>query len=137
MVGQKKIKDVVADDVLGGAHVLLSVFIPNPAFSNQTKEKLVTPGASKHVDGEIKDHFDNWLGADATAAKKLLEAIIERSEERLRKRKAKDLKASVSDPKASPAGKLADCSKNSRDDTELFIVEGDSAGGIREAGAKA
>lgn len=129
MVGHKKIKDIAADDVLGGAQVILSVFIPSPAFSNQTKEKLVTPGTSKYVETEIKDHFDNWLGADASAAKKLLEAIIERSEERLRRRKDKDLKRQSATRKLRLPGKLADCSKSSREDTELFIVEGDSAGG--------
>ena len=129
MVGNKRMKDITADDVVANAHILLSVFIPNPAFSNQTKEKLVTPTTNRQVDSELKDRFDNWLGSDATQAKKLLEAVVERAEERLRRRKEKDLKRQSATRRLRLPGKLADCSKNSAEDTELFIVEGDSAGG--------
>lgn len=129
MVGNKKAAQITAEDVVGGAAILISVFIKDPQFQGQTKEKLATAAVSRWVDIAVKDYFDHWLSNDPANANKLLEAVIEKAEERQRRREEKSLARKTATKKLRLPGKLADCSRNSPDGTELFIVEGDSAGG--------
>ncbi len=129
LTGNKAAAKVNAEDVLGGACVMLSVFIHEPQFQGQTKEKLASPEAARLVETAVSDHFDHWLSGDPKAANRLLERIIERSQERTRKRQEKTLKRQSATRRLRLPGKLADCSHNSAKGTELFIVEGDSAGG--------
>jgi topoisomerase-4 subunit B len=129
MVGNRKTSNITAEDVTGGAAMLLSIFIRDPQFQGQTKEKLASAEATRLVDVTIKDHFDHWLTGDPGRAKDLLERVIEVAEERLRKRQDKELSRKTATRKLRLPGKLADCSKDSQDGTELFLVEGDSAGG--------
>jgi topoisomerase-4 subunit B len=109
--------------------VLLSIFIREPQFQGQTKEKLANPEVARLVDVAIKDYFDNWLSSDTNTAKDLLEYVIERADERLRKKEDRITARKVGSRRTRLPGKLADCSRQNADDTELFIVEGDSAGG--------
>lgn len=129
MTGNKKASIITADDVMNDNAVLLSVFIREPQFQGQTKDKLSNPEAQKWVETVIKDHFDHWLSGDTNSAKALLETIIERAEDRLRRREDKERARKSATRKLRLPGKLADCSSTSSLDTELFIVEGDSAGG--------
>ncbi len=129
MVGNRKTSVITAEDVTGGAAMLLSIFIRDPQFQGQTKEKLATAEATRLVDVTIKDHFDHWLTGDTGRAKDLLDRVIEVAEERLRKRQDKELSRKTATRKLRLPGKLADCSKDSQEGTELFLVEGDSAGG--------
>ena len=129
MTNAKKATQITAEDVAGGACVLLSVFIHDPQFQGQTKEKLSSTSATRLVEGTIKDHFDHWLTSDPIAANDLLERVLERTEERRRRRAAKDLARKTPTRKLRLPGKLTDCSQSTADGTELFIVEGDSAGG--------
>jgi topoisomerase-4 subunit B len=129
MVGNKKASLITSDDVINDAAILLSVFIREPQFQGQTKDKLSNPEAQKWVDAVVKDHFDHWLSGDTNAAKALLDVIIERAEDRLRRREDKEQARKSATRKLRLPGKLADCSSTSSLDTELFIVEGDSAGG--------
>lgn len=134
MTGNKKAANITADDVMGGAAILLSVFIREPQFQGQTKEKLANTEVARWVDTAIKDYFDHWLSSDTNAAKGLLDAIIEKAEERQRRREDKAMARKTATRKTRLPGKLADCSRNSADGTELFIVEGDSAGGSAKQG---
>ncbi len=129
MTGQKKTSIITADDVVSGAAILLSVFIKDPQFQGQTKEKLVTNEVSRLVETAIKDHFDHWLSSDPASGGKLLESIIEKAEERQRRKNARAQTRKTATQKLRLPGKLADCSRTESTDTELFIVEGDSAGG--------
>ena len=129
LTGQRKVQQVTAEDLTGGAAALLSVFIRDPQFQGQTKERLATAEAAKLVDGSIKDHFDHWLSGHPERSRLLVERVIERAEERLRRRQDKDLSRKTATRKLRLPGKLADCTRNSSDDTEIFLVEGDSAGG--------
>jgi topoisomerase-4 subunit B len=129
LIGNRKTSLITAEDVTGGAAMLLSVFIRDPQFQGQTKEKLATAEATRLVDTTIKDHFDHWLSGDTGRARDLLERVIEVAEERLRKKNDKELSRKTATRKLRLPGKLADCSKDSQDGTELFLVEGDSAGG--------
>jgi topoisomerase-4 subunit B len=108
---------------------MLSLFIPEPQFQGQTKEKLATVEAEKLVSGSVGDHFDHWLTGDPVTAKRLLEYVIERADIRMKRRQEKTLKRQSATRKLRLPGKLADCTKQSADGTEIFIVEGDSAGG--------
>jgi len=126
---RKKVSQVTADDILGGACAMLSVFIGNPQFQGQTKERLATPEAARLVEASLKDHFDHWLSGHPERARLLLERVIERSEERLRRRQEKELSRKTATRKLRLPGKLADCARNRAEDTEIFLVEGDSAGG--------
>lgn len=134
LINNKKAAQVTAEDVLSGAAAVLSVFIPDPQFQGQTKEKLTTTEASRLVDLAIKDHFDNWLAAAPDQANNLLAWVIEKSEERLRRRQEKETSRKTATSRLRLPGKLADCSKSGREGTEIFIVEGDSAGGSAKQG---
>ena len=129
LVGNRRVKAIVADDVLDGACVLLSVFVRNPVFQGQTKEKLAMPEATRLVETAIKDNFDHWLTADPAAAKTLLERIVEKAEDRRRRRESRELSRKTATRKLRLPGKLADCTRRGPEGTEIFLVEGDSAGG--------
>lgn len=129
MVGNKRATQVTADDITGTCAILLSVFIPNPEFQGQTKEKLSNPEAARLVENAIKDNFEHWLTNSPQESNKLLEWVVERAEERLRRRQEKEISRKAATRKLRLPGKLADCSRSAATDTEIFLVEGDSAGG--------
>jgi len=129
LTGARKVAQITADDLLGGACALLSVFIPNPQFQGQTKERLVAPEAGRHIEACLKDHFDHWLTGHADAGRALLDHVQERAEERMARRRAKEVARKTATRKLRLPGKLADCSIAGREGTEIFLVEGDSAGG--------
>jgi topoisomerase-4 subunit B len=129
LTNNRRAQQVTADDVMTGAVVLLSLFIENPQFQGQTKERLASPEATRLVEGALKDHFDHWLSGDPEAARALLDTVIERAEERQRRRLQKDLDRKSATRKLRLPGKLADCSRGGAVGTEIFPVEGDSAGG--------
>ena len=129
LLGNRKIGLVTSDDICGNAAMLLSVFIRDPQFQGQTKEKLASPEATRLVDNMIKDHFDHWLSNDPNRAKDLLERVIEKAEDRLRKKQDKELSRKTATRKLRLPGKLTDCTKDAMAGTEIFLVEGDSAGG--------
>ncbi len=125
----KKVSHVTPDDVMNGAGALVSIFISNPEFQGQTKDKLSNSDAAKIVENAVRDPFDHWLASKPKDATKLLEWVIERANERVRRRKQRDINRKSATKRLRLPGKLADCSKKDSKDTELFIVEGDSAGG--------
>ncbi len=129
MTGNKKASRITAEDVTGGACAMLSVFVRDPQFQGQTKEKLSSPEASRLVDSAVKDHFDHWLTNDPAAATDLLEHVLTRADERQSRRAAKDMSRKSATRKLRLPGKLTDCTRNSAEGTEIFLVEGDSAGG--------
>ena len=120
---------ITADDVMDGACAMLSVFIREPEFQGQTKDKLSSPDAQRLVETVVRDHFDHWLAESPAEADKLLEFIIEQAEDRLRKRQEKEVSRKAATRKLRLPGKLADCTRDAAEGTELFLVEGDSAGG--------
>ena len=134
MTNVRKANLITADDVMTGAAVLISIFIKDPQFQGQTKEKLASAAVSKWVDSAIKDPFDLWLSSDPQSANKLLEQLILKAEERLRRKQDRVQARKTATQKLRLPGKLADCSRASAYDTELFIVEGDSAGGSAKQG---
>ncbi|MBV9260288.1 MAG: DNA topoisomerase IV subunit B [Pseudolabrys sp.] len=125
----KRVAPVTSEDVMTGAGCMLSVFIREPEFQGQTKDRLATAAAQKIVENAIKDPFDHWLSGNPTAANKLLEFVIERAEERIRRRQEKEISRKSAVRKLRLPGKLADCTSSAAEGSELFIVEGDSAGG--------
>jgi len=120
---------ITADDVVGGASAMLSVFIRDPQFQGQTKERLTTPEAARLVEGVVRDHFDHWLSGAPETARALLDRVVERAEARLRRRQEKQTKRQTATRKLRLPGKLTDCVRDTAEGTELFLVEGDSAGG--------
>jgi len=129
LIGNKKIVQAMGEDMLGGAVMVLSLFIREPQFQGQTKNKLVNVEAAKLVENAMRDHFDHYLTGNPENANKLINTIIERMEERLRRKADKEVGRKAVTSRLRLPGKLADCSSSSNKGTELFIVEGDSAGG--------
>ncbi len=129
IAGVKKAGQITADDVLGGAGALLSVFIKDPEFQGQTKDRLSTTEAQRLVEQAIRDQFDHWLAARPKDALRLVEWAVERAEDRLKRKREKEVKRQSATRKLRLPGKLADCSQSAADGTEIFLVEGDSAGG--------
>jgi topoisomerase-4 subunit B len=129
-VGQgKRAASIVSEDVMVGAAVMLSVFVREPEFQGQTKDRLATAEAQRIVEQAIKDPFDHWLSGNPVQANKLLEFVVERADERLRRRAEKEISRKTAVKKLRLPGKLADCTNTASEGSELFIVEGDSAGG--------
>ena len=129
LVGNKKAGQINRDDVMGGGCALVSVFIREPKFVGQTKDRLATVEAQKWVENSVRDHFDNWLAADTKAAGAILDYMVLKAEERMRRRAEKETARKSATKKLRLPGKLVDCTNKDRTGTELFIVEGDSAGG--------
>jgi topoisomerase-4 subunit B len=129
MANNKKVAQVTAEDVVGDACTILSLFYREPQFQGQTKEKLVTAEVSKLVENAVKDHFDHWLTKNTEVANRLLAFLIQRAEERLSRRSQKVVSRKTVVQKLRLPGKLADCSSEQQEITEIFLVEGDSAGG--------
>ncbi len=129
LAGNRKAAQITREDLTGGGCALISVFISDPAFVGQTKDRLSTESAQKMVEQSVRDHFDNWLAADTKSAGAILDFLVLRAEERLRRRAEKETARKSATKKLRLPGKLTDCTATDRSGTELFIVEGDSAGG--------
>ena len=129
-VGQgKRVAPVTSEDVMVGAASMLSVFVREPEFQGQTKDRLATAEAQRIVEQAVKDSFDHWLSGNPLQANKLLDFVIERADERLRRRAEKEISRKTAVKKLRLPGKLTDCTDTAAEGSELFIVEGDSAGG--------
>lgn len=131
LVGNKKAKDIAPEDVVVGCEAMLSVFIRDPQFQSQTKDRLTSPEAARMVENAIRDHFDHFLTDNMDRGKALLGHVMERMDERLRRKAEREVKrkTATNARKLRLPGKLTDCSGEGEGETELFIVEGDSAGG--------
>jgi topoisomerase IV subunit B len=129
-VGQgKRAAPITSEDVMVGAGCMLSVFIREPEFQGQTKDRLATAEAQRIIENAIKDPFDHWLAGNPMQANKLLDFVADRAEERIRRRQEKDISRKNATRKLRLPGKLADCTNGAAAGSEIFIVEGDSAGG--------
>jgi len=125
----KKASLITQEDVMNTGAALVSVFIRDPQFEGQTKGRLVSTEAAKIVEGAVRDPFDHWLAANTQEANRLLDWCITQAEDRMRRRKEKEISRQSATRKLRLPGKLADCSHAGEKDTEIFLVEGDSAGG--------
>jgi topoisomerase-4 subunit B len=129
-IGQgKRAAAITSEDLMAGCAALISVFIREPEFQGQNKSRLMSVEASRIVESTVRDSFDHWLAASPAQARSLLDWAIERADERLRRRAEKDVARKTATRKLRLPGKLADCSNTAAEGSELFIVEGDSAGG--------
>ncbi|MDR3325775.1 MAG: DNA topoisomerase IV subunit B [Rhodospirillaceae bacterium] len=134
MFGVKHGMQIVSEDIFNCVCAIISVFIREPQFLGQIKGKLVSPEATRLIENSIKDHFDHWLSSDPKTAKAIIDRTIELAEERIKKKQAKELLRKTATRRLRLPGKLADCSCNLSAGTELFLVEGDSAGGSAKQG---
>ncbi|SIS74454.1 DNA topoisomerase IV subunit B [Phaeovulum vinaykumarii] len=128
-IGNRKAAQITREDLVAGGSALVSCFIREPEFVGQTKDRLATTDAARLVEGAVRDHFDTWLATDTKSAGAILDFLVLRAEERLRRRAEKETARKSATKKLRLPGKLVDCSASNREGTELFIVEGDSAGG--------
>ena len=131
LVGQKKAKDITADDIMTSSEIMLSVFIREPQFQSQTKDRLTSPDAARLVENAVRDHFDHYLTDHMDRGKALLAYVLDRMDERLRRKQEKEVKrkTATNSRKLRLPGKLTDCSNDDPEGAEIFLVEGDSAGG--------
>ncbi len=131
LIGQKKAEAITADDVITGSEIMLSVFIRDPQFQSQTKDRLTSPEAARLVENAVKDHFDHFLADNMDRGKALLAFVLDKMDDRLRRKAEKEVKrkTATSGRKVRLPGKLTDCSSDDPAGTEIYIVEGDSAGG--------
>ena len=129
LAGNRKAANITREDLTAGGCALVSCFIAEPEFVGQTKDRLATTEAARMVEGAVRDRFDNWLAADTKSAGAILDFLILRAEERMRRRQEKETQRKSATKRLRLPGKLVDCSATNREGTELFIVEGDSAGG--------
>ncbi|WP_420145489.1 DNA topoisomerase IV subunit B [Sphingobium sp.] len=131
LVGQKKGKDITADDIMTSSEIMLSVFIRDPQFQSQTKDRLTSPDAARLVENAVRDHFDHFLTDHMDRGKALLAYVLDRMDERLRRKQEKEVKrkTATNSRKLRLPGKLTDCSNDDPEGAEIFLVEGDSAGG--------
>jgi topoisomerase IV subunit B len=131
LIGQKKAEQIAAEDIVIGSEIMLSVFIRDPQFQSQTKDRLTSPEAARLVENAVRDHFDHFLTDNMERGKALLGFVLDRLDERLRRKAEKEVKrkTATSARKLRLPGKLTDCANDGPEGTELFIVEGDSAGG--------
>jgi topoisomerase IV subunit B len=127
--GNRKTAQIMPDDVMSSACAMLSVFIREPEFQGQTKDKLSSPDAQRLVENVMRDHFDHWLAEDPASAGRLLEYVIDQADYRLKKRLEKEVSRKAATRKLRLPGKLSDCTRDAAAGTEIFLVEGDSAGG--------
>jgi topoisomerase-4 subunit B len=129
LVNNRKAATITREDLTTGGCALVSCFISEPEFVGQTKDRLATTEAQRLVENSVRDHFDNWLAADTKSAGAILDFLVLRADERLRRKQEKETQRKTATKKLRLPGKLVDCSATNRVGTELFIVEGDSAGG--------
>ncbi len=129
LTGTKKAAQITREDVMGGGCALVSIFIQEPKFVGQTKDRLATVEAQRLVENSVRDHFDNWLASNNKSAGAILDFMVLKAEERLKRRQEKETARKSATKKLRLPGKLTDCSSKVREGTEIFIVEGDSAGG--------
>ena len=131
LVGSKKAKDIAPEDIVTGSEIMLSLFIREPQFQSQTKDRLTSPEAARLVENAVRDHFDHFLADNMDRGKALLSHVMERMDERLARKAEREIKrkTATNARKLRLPGKLTDCSGEGSGETELFIVEGDSAGG--------
>lgn len=129
MVKNKRTAAVTSDDIMTGAVAVVSLFIKDPQFQGQTKDKLVSAEATKLVENALRDHFDHWLSGNMEQGNALLNHVINRAEERLRRKQEKNTARKTVTTRLRLPGKLADCTRDMQKGTEIFLVEGDSAGG--------
>ena len=131
LVGQKKAAQITAEDVMTGCESMLSLFIREPQFQSQTKDRLTSPEAARLVETGMRDHFDHFLTSNTERGRALLGLVLDRMDERLKRKAEREVKrkTATSARKLRLPGKLTDCANDGPEGTELFIVEGDSAGG--------
>lgn len=129
ITGNKKAGQITAEDVFSNIHGILSLFIPNPQFQGQTKDRLSNREVVRLVENAVKDNFDHWLSRNKDAGQELLSFVIDRAEERLSRKQKKEITRKTVMQKIRLPGKLADCTRQAPEGTEIFLVEGDSAGG--------
>jgi topoisomerase-4 subunit B len=127
--GNRKVSLITPDDVMDGACAVLSIFIREPEFQGQTKEKLSSPDAQRLVENVLRDHFDHFLSENPQEADALLNFAIDAADERLKRRQEREVSRKAATRKLRLPGKLADCTRDAPGGTEIFLVEGDSAGG--------